>query len=304
LTAGAPSAGLLAWYEPRREAFPWRRRADPYGVWVSEVMLQQTQVSRVVPAWERFVARFPGPAELAAAPLADVLVTWRGLGYNRRAVALWRAAGVIVNEYGGGVPSDPALLRRLPGVGAYTAAAVAACAYGAPVAAVDTNLRRVVARVRLGCAPGEAGEREILAAAAAWVDRRDPGAWNQALMDLGREVCRPAPLCGGCPLRRSCRFPRPARAAAQGPVTRAAAAGRTARRQPAFEGSTRQLRGRIVDSLREAPSGVTVGALAQRWAEPVERVAAAVGALATDGLVRAGPAALAGRPGGRVRLGS
>ena len=286
------SSALLAWYEPRRAAFPWRVGAGAYGVLVSEVMLQQTQVSRVVPAWTRFMAEFPDPAALAAAPLADVLRAWKGLGYNRRAAALWRAAGVIVAEHGGEVPGDPAALRRLPGVGAYTAAAVAACAFGVPVAAVDTNLRRVVARVRLGCSPEEAGEAELRAAAAGWVDRGDPGAWNQALMDLGREVCRAVPRCASCPLRRACRF---RHATGTGRA-------RAARRQAPFEGSSRQLRGRIIDALRDAPS-LTVAELAGRWGEPPSRVAGAVGALAAEGLVRAGPAALAGRPGGRVRLG-
>jgi A/G-specific adenine glycosylase len=275
---------LLAWYEPRRRAFPWRADPHPYGVLVSEIMLQQTQVSRVVPAYLRFLDQFPTPAALAAAPLADVLRAWKGLGYNRRAAALWRAAGVIVAEHGGAVPSDPVVLAKLPGIGPYTAAAVASFAYGAAIPAIDTNLRRVIARHRLGAST--ASPAEVGRAAAAWIDRAAPGAWNAALMDLGRELCRPEPLCSSCPLRRGCRFratpvPRPH------PVRRAT--------EP-FEGSVRQLRGRIIDAVREAPS-VTVEEIATRWGEPAERVAAAAAALAGERLVRAGP-------GGRISLGS
>jgi A/G-specific adenine glycosylase len=274
-------------------------------VLVSEVMLQQTQVSRVEPAWERFVDRFPTPAALAAPPLGEVLRAWKGLGYNRRAAALWRAAGVIVAEHGGEVPGEVAALRRLPGVGAYTAAAVAACAFGVPVPAVDTNLRRVVARALLGCAPADAAPATLAAAAEAWLDRDDPGAWNQALMDLGREVCRPVPRCAACPLQPECRSLAPGldtMRPERGTRPAGGPAGRPPRRQPPFEGSTRQLRGRIVDALRVAPTA-SLEALARRWDEPLERVAAAARALAAEGLVSAGPAALAGRAGGRLRLG-
>jgi A/G-specific adenine glycosylase len=264
-------------------------------VLVSEVMLQQTQVSRVVPAYRSFLGSFPTPAALASASPAEVLRAWKGLGYNRRAVALWRAAGVIVAEHGGRVPSDPAGLARLPGIGPYTAAAVASFAHGVAVPAVDTNVRRVVARARLGTEPSEVPETQVRAAAAAWLDRADPGAWNQALMDLGREVCRAEPACPACPLHTACRFRLAAR-------TAPSPARRPPRRGEPFGGSFRQLRGRIVAALREVPSA-SVGELARRWDEPVERVASAVAALSQEGLVRAGPAALAGRAGGRVRLG-
>lgn len=267
-----------------------------YGVLVSEVMLQQTQVSRVVPAWERFMARFPSPAVLAAAPLADVLREWKGLGYNRRAAALWRAAAVLVAEHGGDVPGDLAALRSLPGVGSYTAAAVAACSFGASVVAMDTNMRRVVARNRLGVEPIDATPPQIAAAGEAWLDRSEPGAWNQAVMDLGRELCRREPACSVCPLRPGCRYP-------SAPASPGSRPRRLVRPQPRFAGSNRQLRGRIVDALREAES-LTLGDLAGRWSEPLERVAAAVAGLAADGLIQAGPAALEGRAAGSVRLGS
>jgi len=261
-------------------------------VLVSEVMLQQTQVRRVVPAYLRFLDGFPTPAVLAGAPLADVLRAWSGLGYNRRAAALWKAAGAIVAQHGAAVPSDPAVLARLPGIGPYTAAAVASVAYGVAVPAVDTNVRRVVARARLGREPSEVPAAQVVEAAASWLDRDAPGAWNQALMDLGRELCRPEPACAGCPLRATCRFRAAGRVAIHPP-----------RRGEPFQGSMRQVRGRIVEELRAVPEA-SVGGLARRCREPVDRVAAAVSALASDGLVRAGPAALAGRAGGRVRLGA
>ncbi|HEX9235545.1 MAG TPA: A/G-specific adenine glycosylase, partial [Actinomycetota bacterium] len=128
---------LLAWFEPRRRLYPWRGVSDPYRILVSEVMLQQTQASRVIPAYERFTKFFPTVERLAAAPAAEVIEAWSGLGYNRRAVSLWRAAQAIVSEHGGRVPSDPGSLCRLPGVGPYTAAAVAAVAHGRPVPAID-----------------------------------------------------------------------------------------------------------------------------------------------------------------------
>ena len=257
---------------------------------VSEVMLQQTQASRVVPAYRAFLRRFPTVRALAAASRRDVVASWDGLGYNRRAVALSEAARSIVGGHGGRVPSDPVALQRLPGVGPYTAAAVASIGFGARVPAVDTNVRRIVARVFLGVGADEASAEEVHALAKGWLDRNDPGAWNQALMDLGREVCRPRPLCEVCPLRPGCRFrvegwePRPAK-----------------RRQPPFEGSSRQVRGAVVSRLRRRAEATLAG-LAGETGFPVGRVASAVAALAWDGLIEAGPAALAGRPGGRVRL--
>jgi A/G-specific adenine glycosylase len=262
-------------------------------VLVSEVMLQQTQVSRVIPAYVSFIDRFPTPAALAAAPLAEVLRAWRGLGYNRRAAALWRAAGILVAEHAGMVPRDPVALAGLAGIGPYTAAAVASLGHGVAVPAVDVNVRRVVARACLGLDPREAGAAEIRAAAAAWLDPEDPGAWNQALMDLGREVCRAEPACGGCPLRQICRF--------RGSTGRGSPGGR--RRPEPFAGSFRQVRGRVIDVLRDAPE-LTLAELSRRCGLPPERVASAVAALAAEGLLRAGPGALAGRPRGRVRLGA
>ena len=200
-------AAIRAWYRPRRRAYPWRRaHPDPYAVLVSEVMLQQTQAPRVAPVFERFLARFPDVGTLARASRPDVIRAWAGLGYNRRAVALHASAIAIEREHHGEVPGTVDALRTLPGVGPYTAGAVASIAFGAAVPAPDVNVRRVVARVLHGREPQELAAADLAAAAAAFLDREDPGGWNQALMDVGRELCRPSPRCAACPLRRGCRF--------------------------------------------------------------------------------------------------
>jgi A/G-specific adenine glycosylase len=173
---------------------------------VSEVMLQQTQASRVAPALDRFLGRFPTVQDLARATRGDVVRAWAGLGYNRRAVALSETARSLVQEHGGRVPRDPELLRRLPGIGAYTAAAVASLAFGEPVVALDTNVRRVVARVWAGRDAMELAPADLRERAERWLDRMDPATWNQALMDLGREICRPRPRCDVCPIAFGCRF--------------------------------------------------------------------------------------------------
>ncbi len=281
---------LLRWYRSRRAAYPWRVRSEPYHVLVSEVMLQQTQASRVVPAYGRFLRRFPTVHVLARASRAEVLRAWDGLGYNRRAVALSEAGKAIVRDYEGRLPSDPTELSRLPGVGPYTAAAVASISYGVAVPAVDTNVRRVTARFLLGSEPHAVSPAVIHGAARRWLDRRNPGAWNQAVMDLGRQVCRPQPRCVACPLSTSCRF----RAAGGTP-------NRPVRRDTQFKGSFRQVRGRVIAILRARPSA-SLETLASAMSEPVLRVAEAVATLRAEGLLHAGPAAVAGRPRGRVAL--
>ena len=261
----------------------------PYRVLVSEFMLQQTQASRVVPAYRRFLKRFPTVAALARASRADVIRAWRGLGYNRRAVALSEAAKSIVCDHGGRVPSDAGSLARLPGVGPYTAAAVASLAYGAAVPAVDTNVRRIVARALLGTESHEASPVRIKKAAEDWLDPRDPAGWNQALMDLGREVCRPTPRCSACPLENHCVF----RGRGRSPSA-------PLRHQKPFPGSFRQVRGRVIESLRHGPS--TLEALSRATGAPISRVAQAVAALDAEGMVRATSGALKGRGRGRVSL--
>jgi len=275
---------LRAWYAPRRDAYPWRGSHDPYAVWVSEVMLQQTQAARVVPAYASFLRRFPTVRALAVAPRRDVVAQWGGLGYNRRAVRLSEAARAIVRDHGGRIPHDKDELLELPGVGPYTAAAVASMGFGEPVAVVDTNVRRVVSRVHLGVDGHEVPAKEVWALAEAWLDRDDPVTWNQALMDLGREVCRPEPRCDVCPLAGVCRFRRDGAAATRGPS-----------RQGPFEGSTRQVRGAIVNALRSHP-WLTPARLASETGFPVDRIDAAVATLSVDGLVEV--------DGGRVRLAS
>ena len=278
----AGAKALRDWYVPRRTAYPWRETRDPYAIWVSEVMLQQTQASRVVPAFRDFLARFPTVRALAAAPRRDVVRAWDGLGYNRRAVWLSEGARAIVHEHRGRMPRDPQTLRTLPGVGPYTAAAISSIAFGEPVAVVDTNVRRVVARVHLGVDGRQARTRRVWELAQAWLDRQDPVTWNQAVMDLGREVCRPRPRCDVCPLARACAF-----------RTSGALATRGKGATDAFEGSSRQVRGAIVRTLR-AHEALTPGRLAAETGFKVERVDAAIDGLAADGLVE--------RTAGRVRL--
>ncbi len=199
------SADLLAWYDRHRRALPWRRDRDPYRVWISEIMLQQTRVETVLPYYRRFLERFPTVEALAAAPLDDVLALWSGLGYYRRARQLHAAAGRIARR---GFPESAAGLAELPGIGAYTAAAIASIAFGEAVPVVDGNVERVVAR-RLALAedPKRApAGRLIRAAAGELVDPRRPGDSNQALMEVGATICAPrAPRCLLCPLAEGCR---------------------------------------------------------------------------------------------------
>ena len=197
-------ADLLSWYDRHRRDLPWRRDADPYRVWLSEVMLQQTRVEVVLPYYERFLGRFPSVEDLAAAPIDEVLGLWSGLGYYRRARQLHAAAGRIAEE---GFPTTAAGWRELPGVGAYTAAAVASIAFGEAVAVLDGNVERVVAR-RLaieGDPKRAATRRRLLAVATELVDPARPGDSNQALMELGATLCTPTgPRCLLCPLAGGC----------------------------------------------------------------------------------------------------
>jgi A/G-specific adenine glycosylase len=237
-------------------------------------MLQQTQAARAEPMFRSFVRRFPTVASLARASRADVLRAWAGLGYNRRAVHLHAAAQAVVQHHRGRVPTDVEALRSLPGVGPYTAAAVASIAGGAPVAALDVNVRRIVERVGFG---DEAAPRaSVDAAAARWVDRADPGAWNQALMDLGREHCRAVPRCDGCPLIRVCRWHRTQPSGVR--------IDRGSNQQGPFAGSMRQVRGRLVDVLRTR-SSAGPAALARATGFEAERVGEALDGLVRDGVV-------------------
>lgn len=198
---------ILRWYRRHRRDLPWRGEASPYRVWVSEVMLQQTQVATATPYYHRFIARFPDIQSLASAPLDEVLKLWEGLGYYARARHLHRAAQEIVEKHRGRLPDNYAALRRLPGFGDYTAAAVASIAFGEPVPAVDGNARRVLARLFAvtGIVTRNPAARRIRELAQELVDPHAPGDWNQALIELGALVCLPKqPHCTDCPVQTAC----------------------------------------------------------------------------------------------------
>jgi A/G-specific adenine glycosylase len=202
----AMRAALLAWYGAHRRELPWRATRDPYRIWVSEIMLQQTRVAAVLEHYRRFLTAFPTVQALARASEPEVLALWSGLGYYRRARMLHRAAKLVVQESAGAMPRTAEGLRTLPGVGAYTSAAVASIAFNEPVAVVDGNVERVLARVA-GCSVAEDGFAiRIRALADALLEPERPGDFNQGMMELGATVCLPrAPLCLGCPWQPWCR---------------------------------------------------------------------------------------------------
>lgn len=198
---------LLAWFQQYQRNLPWRRSRDPYRIWVSEIMLQQTQVATVIPYFERFLQAFPTLADLAAADEQEVLRLWEGLGYYRRARNLHRAARLLVAEQAGRIPEDAAALQALPGVGRYTAGAILSQAFDQRLPILEVNSERVLCRL-LGCTddPRRGPVRRFLwESAEALLPERDVGAFNQALMELGALVCTPqAPRCAACPLARDC----------------------------------------------------------------------------------------------------
>jgi A/G-specific adenine glycosylase len=191
---------LLRWYDAHRRDLPWRRTADPYAIWISETMLQQTQVATVIPYYERFLAAFPTAGALARAPLAKILALWSGLGYYRRAENLKRAAQIIARRHHGAIPQDYDALRALPGIGDYTAGALMSIAFGKPYAAVDGNVRRVLQRL---FSPRD--EKELRALALALVPKTRAGDFNQSLIELGATICSAeAPRCAICPVSSEC----------------------------------------------------------------------------------------------------
>jgi A/G-specific adenine glycosylase len=203
----ADIGALIAWFEANKEPLPWRANRTPYTVWISEIMLQQTQVATVIPYYERFLARFPDVHTLAEAPLDDVLKLWEGLGYYSRARNLHRAAHIIVTEHGGELPADPNVLRRLPGIGPYTANAVASLAFGIDVPVLDGNVIRIL--TRLCDIPDDirspATRQALWQIAGELVPAGKAAAWNEGLMELGRRLCTPkAPRCKECPLAEGC----------------------------------------------------------------------------------------------------
>lgn len=299
---------VLAWFAVHGRSLAFRSGPpDPWSVLVAEVMAQQTQVARVEERLPAFLGAFPTPGAMAAASPADVIRAWRGLGYNRRAVALHRAA-VAIAARGGDLPSEPEALQALPGVGPYTARAVAAVAFGRPVGAVDVNVRRVVGRF-VTTDPAGPPAAALQAAADALVDPLQPGVWTHALMDLGATVCRPArPACPACPARPWCATgravgPAPAETRAAARAASLGGSAATPARSPRpgaaarFEATSRWLRGRIVDRLRDAPAGWAVTFDGPLGSHSRAAVLAALVALARDGIVEhdgAGRARLVG----------
>lgn len=236
---------LLRWYRRNRRPLPWRMTDDPYAILISEIMLQQTQVDRVIPKFKSFLRRFPSFQHLARAEQRSVVRLWSGLGYNNRAVRLHRLARIIVRKNRGVLPTSIAELEHLPGIGPYTAHAIAAFAFKKRISAVDTNHRRVVTRYFFGDQPAPSKLEHF---ADALLPVRDAFSWNHALMDFGALICRSRPLCEQCPLRLTCRaYPEVLKK------------GRTrGTRSKPFLGSSRYLRGRIVEILRFLKPGKLV----------------------------------------------
>lgn len=198
---------LLEWYTRDKRELPWRKTGDPYAIWVSEVMLQQTQVKTVIPYYERFLQRFPSVEELGKASLDEVLTEWRGLGYYSRARRMWEGANYLLDQRGGEMPEDYDILIKVPGIGKYTAGAIASIAFGQRVPAIDGNVLRVVSRILAWSEPVETvrSYRHFSDHLALWQPALQPGDFNQALMELGAMVCTPSkPNCGLCPLSQLC----------------------------------------------------------------------------------------------------
>jgi A/G-specific adenine glycosylase len=272
------TSDLLAWSETVRRDLPWRRTRDPWAILVSELMLQQTQVSRVVPRYEAFVVAFPTAAACAAAPPGAIVRAWEGLGYNRRAVNLHRAAATVVERHGGTLPDDLDALLALPGIGPYTARAVLAFAFERDHGVVDTNAARFLARA-------VAGERLSAARAQRLADGEVPPgqgwAWNQAVLDLGATICtKRRPRCGTCPIAGSCTWAASGFAA---PDPAEGSAG-TSGRSSTFAGSDRQGRGRLVQALRTGPVELSRLAELTGWTEEPERARHIADRLVGEGL--------------------
>lgn len=271
---------ILEWFARNGRGLPWR---DPdcsaWGIYLSEVMSQQTPVARVQPVWERWLERWPTPAALAAEAPGEAVRMWDRLGYPRRALRLWESAQVMVERHGGEVPRDHDDLLALPGVGAYTAAAVASFAFGDPRTVVDTNVRRVLARTVTGsqhAAPALTAAEMRLADASMPDDPDAANQWNAASMELGALICTArSPKCDECPASRLCAWQLAGCPADDGPV----------RRGQSWHGTDRQVRGRIVQLLRESPDPVPRHTLDLTWPDDASKVERCLTGLIGDGLV-------------------
>ena len=281
---------LIRWFEDNARDLPWRRTRDPWRVLVSEVMLQQIQVQRAVPFYERFLARFPTVEALAEAPLSEAILVWEDLGRYRRIVYLHKIARIVVKEHDGRIPSEPEELLKLPGIGPYTAGAVACFAFERDVAFLDTNMRRVLHRYFFGLkAATTATGKDLLAIATELVPPKRGWRWNQALMETGALICTArSPRCEECPLRQDCRA-----------KTETSSTGwpKLERKTPAFryEDSNRYYRGRVLAELREisrqGKEGLALGQLGRRIRRDFDEqdlywLHAAVESLCKDGLAK------------------
>lgn len=299
-TRAAAQRRVLRWFASHGRAFPWRAHRDPYATLVAEVMLQQTPTGRVAEVYPAFLSRFPSAERLAHAPAIDVIRAWHGLGYNRRAVDLQRAAQAVVHA--GEFPSSVRALRALPGVAEYTASAVACFAFDAQVPVIDVNVRRVLARAVRGCEADGVRIADLRSTARAWLPAGEAYAWNQALMDVGALVCRTAQAqCAKCPLRDACVYH------ARGLDRRARVAAARTAAEP-FNGSSRQKRGGVVEVLREAAAGgLTLARIARAVnhdgnGRDLSWLVELLEGLEKDGLIVLSPAARRASPRGIVKL--
>jgi len=269
---------VLRWYDGNARDLPWRRpETTPWQVMVSEFMLQQTPVERVREPWQRWVERWPTPTALAATPSGEAVRAWGRLGYPRRALRLHQSATVIAAEHGGEVPSDPARLLALPGVGTYTAAAILSFAFGQRHVVLDTNVRRVLTRVSVGVAyPGPATTPADTALAERFLPRSPARAarWAVASMELGAVLCTArSPDCGACPVRSACAWRLAGYPAWSGPP----------RRGQSYAGTDRQCRGALLGVLRLSDVPVQRAELETVWGDPVQ-LERSLGSLIGDGL--------------------
>lgn len=273
------STAVLAWYETNARDLPWRApNASSWSILVSEIMLQQTPVVRVLPAWEAWMERWPTPAHLAKEPSGEAVRMWNRLGYPRRALRLHACAVAITEEHDGKVPDDHATLLSLPGVGSYTAAAVASFAYGQRHAVLDTNVRRVLARAETGIEYPPKAQTKAEATLAESLLPPTPSVaarWAVAVMELGALVCTArTPRCADCPIAGQCAWKLAGKPAHDGPP----------RRGQTYAGTDRQVRGKLLAVLRDSPDPVVKSALDAVWDDHVQRERA-LDALVSDGLV-------------------